>query len=702
MSYIIGTDIGGTFTDCVIMDKEGHLNIGKALSTPGDFSKGCTDSIEATTSANNLDLDEVIRKASIFALGTTIAENAIITRGGARTGLLTTKGFEDTILMMRGGLGRVTGLTEFEISHVTHTRKPVPIVPRSLIEGITERTDSQGKVLVPLNNDSVVHAIKTLNSKNVDSLAVCLLWSFKNNSHELEIKRTIEQIAKDKFVTVSSEFVPIMGEYERMSTTVLNAYVGPVVSQSIESLASKLVSKGFHGHFFVMYSHGGLLPSKAASSNAVGLVEGGPVAGLVGTIQLGQLVQEPNIVAADMGGTTFKVGIIKEGEAIRAREPSIAQYPIASPRLDIVSIGAGGGSIAWIEPYTGLLKVGPRSAGAKPGPISYELGGTEPTVTDADLICGYLNPDYFLGGRMKLNKALAEKGVEKHIASKLGVSVVKAADGIRKIAEAQAADLIRKVTIERGFDPREFTMFAYGGAGAIHADDIARELSVKKIVVPATASVHCALGLITSDVVHEYVLSDPLSAPADPKRFARNLQQLEEKALRELSEDGFSRKENNIDLRFGVDVRYRRQVHEVTTPISFDGSSVTEESLESVVDTFEKLYEGQYGKGSGYRPAGIEFVTFRLTAIGNMKKPVIAREQVTNAQNTEDALKGKREVYFGSEEVEIAKIYEFGKLKAGAIISGPAIIETPVTSIPIKLGHQGEMDVYRNVHITWS
>lgn len=648
-----------------------------------------------------LSLEEVLRKAKIFAFGTTIAENAIITRSGAKTGILTTKGFEDTMLMMRGGLGRVTGLSEFEITHVAATRKPIPLVPRSLIMGLSERVDSQGNVLVPLSSQSIMEAVKRLDEIGVQSLAVCLLWSFKNNSHEFEIKRRILEYAKDKYVTVSSELVPVMGEYERMSTTVLNAYVGPVVSESISSLRSSLVSKGFGGHFFVMYSHGGLLPSSSASSNAVGLIEGGPVAGLVGTSNLGRLMGESNVVAADMGGTTFKVGIINDGMPIRAREPSIAQYPIASPRLDIVSIGAGGGSIAWVEPYTGLPKVGPRSAGAKPGPICYELGGTEPTVTDADLVCGYLNASYFLGGRMKLNLGLAENGIDKHVGSKLGLKTVDAADGIRKIAEAQAADLIRKVTIERGFDPREFTMFAYGGAGAVHADDIGSELNVKKIVIPTTASVHCSLGLITSDVVHEYVLSDPMRMPVDPIRFATNLTQLKEKAVRELADDGFESKSDNVEFRFSVDVRYRRQVHEVTTPVDIDGSSVTKENLENIVDAFEKLYERQYGKGSGYRPAGIEFVTFRLTASGKMKKPVIAKEQERASFNSSEALKGTRQVYFGSDDVQKTNIYEFERLRPGAFVKGPSIIETPVTSIAIRSGHEGRMDHYRNIHITW-
>jgi N-methylhydantoinase A len=700
MSYIIGTDIGGTFTDSVIMDQTGKLTIGKALSTPDDFAKGCLNSVESTAKSMGLSLEAVIGGARIFALGTTIAENAIITRGGARTGVITTKGFEDTILIMRGGLGRVTGLSEFEITHITSTRKPEPLVPRMLIEGVTERMDAQGRPVVPINKDSVAEAVSRLGSHGVDSLAVCLLWSFKNNSHELEIKKMIEQSAKDKFVTISSELVPVMGEYERLSTTVLNAYVRPVVSESIASLTSELVSRSFSGHFFVMHSHGGLLPSAAASANAVGLVEGGPVAGLVGTRHVGELIQESNVVAADMGGTTFKVGIIKDGVPVRARDPSIAQYPIASPRQDIVSIGAGGGSIGWVEPYTGLLKVGPRSAGAKPGPICYQLGGTEPTVTDADLVCGYLNPSYFLGGRMQLSKSLAEKGIEEHVASKLGLSTVKAADGIRKIAEAQAADLIRKVTIERGFDPREFTMFAYGGAGAVHADDIGRELSVRKIVVPATASVHCSLGLVTSDVVHEYALSDPMRFPTEPARFVRNLQLLEARAVRELSEDGFSKKDDNIDMRFSVDVRYRRQVHEVTTPIEHS-DSITSEYLEELVDDFEKLYEQQYGKGSGYRPAGIEFITFRLTATGKMKKPVVAKEPEQVGYPSSNALKGTREVYFDADNVYDAKIYEFEKLKPGVTVSGPAIIETPVTSIAIRAGHLGEMDEYRNIHLTW-
>ena len=697
MNYIVGVDIGGTFTDCVVVDDVGTITIGKALSTPPDFSVGAVNSVREA--AKNLGLQnegQLLRLTSVFFHACTIGENTLITRSGAKTGLITTKGFPDTILMMRGKI--TEGLTETEAAHLSALRKPEPIVPRPFIVEVSERIDYKGSVLIRLDTDEAKQVIDRLAAKGVESVAVCLLWSIANDSHERSLAAIIRDNHPSVFLSLSSEVTPYMGEYERTATTVFNAYIGPKISGYLQNLQRVLKLRGLNREPLIMQAYGGVLGIEASCKNAVGTIESGPASGVVGSQFLGKLIGEKNILATDMGGTTFKVSVIRDGVIERDYKPVILRHTILATKIWVESIGAGGGSIAWIDPETGLLKVGPQGAGANPGPVCYGLGGTEPTVSDADLALGYLNEKYFLGGRMMLDKNRALKAITEKIAKPLGISGIEAARGIYRISNAHMSDLIRRATVEKGHDPRNFVLFAFGGAGPLHAGKYAADLGIQQVVIPLTASVHGATGLISSDVVYEYGKSDHVIVPADGNRINGNFSTLVQKAFEDLRSAGFNTE--NIRIMRSVDMRYRYQVHELNVPFPPGTSEITEIDMEELYARFDDLYEKSYGKGSGYREAGKEILTFRLTAIGILKKPNIKRDPIEK-MGPDHAFKEKREVYFEELGDFIPTgIYDFERMKPGMEILGPAIIETPVTTVVVNPKDRAEMDEFRSVRIS--
>jgi len=696
MEYIVGVDIGGTFTDCVVVDEAGAVVLGKALSTPKDFSAGAINAIrDAAQNAGLRSEDELLRSTKVFFHACTVAENTLITRSGAKTGLIATRGFGDTLLMMRG---KVTeGLTETEAAHVSALSKPEPFVPRALTEEVTERVDYKGKVLVKLNEAEARKVIKKLIDKGVESVAVALLWSISNDAHERLLAELVKEMHPSVFLSLSSQVAPFLGEYERTATTVFNAYIGPKISSYLLNLQKVLKTKGLKREPLIMQAYGGVLGMEASCQNAVGTIESGPAAGVVGTKFLGDLIGESNVLATDMGGTTFKVSVIREGTIEKDYEPVFMRYNILSPKIWVESIGAGGGSIAWIEAETGLLKVGPQGAGANPGPVCYGLGGTEPTVSDADLALGYLNKDYFLGGRMKLDKEAACRAIEEKIARPLEMSPVEAASGIYRIANSHMSDLIRKATVERGYDPRNFTLFAFGGAAPMHAGRYAAELGIKQVVVPLTASVHGATGLISSDVVYEYGKSEHLLVPAELPRIHAGFSGLREKALADLRAAGFE--ERDIRILMSVDMRYRYQVHELNVPFPAGTVEITDKEMEELYARFDELYEKAYGAGSGYSEAGKEIMTFRVIAIGALRKPHI-KEYALEEVGLDETVKGEREVYFEEEKGFVkTRIYDFDRMKPGMEIPGPAVIETPVTTILVNPRDRAVMDGFRNVKL---
>ena len=613
-----------------------------------------------------------------------------ITRSGAKTGLITTAGFEDTILIMRIR-GKTAGLSEEAIKHHVIYRKPKPLIPKALIRGVQERVDYKGEKITPLNRDSVIEAVRFLADSGVEAIAVALLWAQANPSHEQEIKKIINEIYPDLYVSISSDLVPLLGEYERTSTTALNAYLSPLVSRYLRQLGDKLGRAGYRRLPLIAQSNGGCLRLEDAVGRPVGMIDSGPAAGIIGAKYLADLMGYDDVITTDMGGTSFDVGLIYRGAPENAPETVMAQYCVSIPVIAVDSIGAGGGSIAWIEPVTNLLKVGPSSAGADPGPACYDTGGTEPTVTDADLVLGYLNPDYFLGGKIKLCREKAIHAIKTKIAEPLGMDVTQAAAAICDIVNSHMSDLIRNVTVGRGYDPRQCVLFAYGGAGPLHASAYARE--ALSTIVPVTASVHSAMGALASDVLHTYQLSVPMKVPADPDRFNSVFASMKTKAIDDLKKDGF--KEEDTVIACFVDIRYVRQLHEVTTPCP--SGSLSLEDLEKVFAAFETLYERRYGKESAYREAGMEIITFRMEARGRIAKPKLIRHEL-NSHDPSVALKTKRQVFLHGKSINM-DIYDFSKLRAGNVVDGPGIIETPVTTMLIDSDQTARLDEWLNVII---
>ncbi|HEX2932559.1 MAG TPA: hydantoinase/oxoprolinase family protein [Candidatus Binatia bacterium] len=696
MNYVVGVDIGGTFTDCVAVDETGNVTIGKSLSTPADFSQGALNA--AADAARNLGLgsaEELLASTRLFFHACTVGDNTLITRAGAKTGLILTKGFGDTLHMMRGKIAE--GLTENEIAHRSALDKPEPFVARKLVEEVTERTDYKGAELIGLDVHGAEQALDRLVAKGVESVAVCFLWSILNDAHEKQLAEILKKKHPKVFFTLSSDVAPYLGEFERSATTVFNAYIGPKISAYLQSLQEILLSKGLRREPLIMQAYGGVLGIAATCKNAVGIIESGPAAGVVGTRHLGEQIGENNILATDMGGTTFKVSVVRDGAIERDYKPVIMRHSILSTKIWVESIGAGGGSIAWIDRDTGLLKVGPQGAGASPGPVCYDVGGSEPTVSDADLILGYLNPDYFLGGRMKLNKAKTLDAVRERIAKPLKLSEVDAASGIYRIANSHMSDLIRKATVEKGHDPRNFVLFAFGGAAPVHASRYAAELGIRQVVIPLTASVHGATGLISSDVVYEYGKSDHVVVPVAPARVNENFAGLLSRALSDLSAAGFA--ESEVQVARGVDMRYRYQVHELNVPFPAGSVAITESDMEELYALFDDLYERAFGRGSGYREAGKEILTFRLAATGLLKKPQIKAE-VEHSSDGAQAIKGRRDVYFEEARKFVATpVYDFTQMHPGVTFAGPAIIETPVTTVVVNPNDRAAMDEYRNIRI---
>jgi N-methylhydantoinase A len=694
MQYVVGVDIGGTFTDCVVVDSEGSVTVGKALSTPDDFAIGAVNAVRDTATQLGMgDERELLASTDLFFHACTVAENTLLTRSGPKTGLLTTAGFGETILMMRGMISE--GLTESEAAH--HPEKPSPIVPRQLIGEVPERVDYKGAVVMELDRDKAEQVVDSLVGEGVQSFAIALLWSIKNDAHEQMLAQLVRTKYPNLSYSLSSEVAPFLGEYERTATTVINAYGEPTISRYLANLQQTLRERGLRRDPLIMQGYGGVLGIESSARNAVGMIESGPAAGVVGAAFQGELVQQRNILAADMGGTTFKVGVIRNGEIERDYSPVIMGYNILSTKIWVESIGAGGGSIAWIDPEAGLVKVGPKGAGAKPGPVCYGLGGTEPTVSDADLILGYLNENYFFGGRMRLDKEAAWRALDEKIAAPLGMSVVEAASGIFRITNAHMADLVRRATVERGHDPRNFVLYAYGGAGPVHAGRYAAELGIKEIVIPITSAVQGAMGLISSDVAYEFGMSDQMKFPAEIARMNQNFTSLIDRAQRALGDAGF--RPEDIVIQRSLDMRYRFQTHELNVPLQPGTWEITEAYMDELDTLFDALYEQAYGQGSGYREAGKDIITFRVRALGKLTKPEPKRLAVGGV-DPQVALKERRPVYFQEQgDFTQTPIYQFEQLAPGMEIAGPAIIESPITTIVVNPYDRAAMDEFRNVHI---
>ena len=695
--YVVATDVGGTCTDAVLFAAGEPVRLGKALSTPPDFADGVLAAVGAAADSAGIATDALLAETALFVHGSTVVDNTLLTRSGARTGLITTEGFEDTLTMTRGAYGRWAGLTEDGIKHPVATDRAPPLVPGSRTKGVPERVDYKGAVLRTLDEDAARAAIRALvEGAGVEALAVSFLWSFYNAAHERRVGELIREIAPSVYVTLSCEIAPVPGEYERTSTAAINAYAGRIARDYVTSLRALLKGRGYDGPLLVMQGYGGLLPAEEAAGRAVGMLECGPAAGVIGSRHLGQLMADDDIIACDMGGTTFKVGVIQGGAIDYAREPMVDRYHYVAPKIEVVSIGAGGGSIVTLDPATGVPGVGPASAGARPGPVCYGLGGAEPTLTDVMLLVGYMDPDTFLGGSITLDSEAARRVFEEKIATPLAMSVEDAAIGIYRIAAAQIADLIHEITVERGLDPRDFVLHAFGGSCGLLCGVFGAELGVRRIVVPYTAAVNAAFGLLSADIVHEYSVTRTLPAQSPAAEINEIYAPMEARARAQLATEGFA--DDAIALDRSIDLRYGRQVHEVTTPVRC-GGPLDDAAVGRLAADFEALYERKFGKGSAYRAAGVEMTMFRLSARGLVERPRIEKEPLAGA-DPGPALIGRRDIFVeAAGGFAPADIYDFDRLAPGNVVAGPAVIHTPITTIVVQAGQSGRMDEFRNITI---
>lgn len=700
MGFICGIDTGGTFTDCVVIDEEGGVTTAKASSTPGDFSQGILDAL--AVAADDLDLERKEFLAQIDAVfhGTTVATNAMVERKGVKTALLSTAGHGEALSIMRGG--RTAGLSPDEYLQVSRARKPDPIVPRALSGEVHERVDVHGDVVVPLDEEAARKVIRKLLAKGVASIGVCLLWSFRNPEHEQALGRLIEEEAPaGTYVTLSHELIPKWGEYERAAGTAINGYIGPLVKDYLLDLESRAGEEGFDGPIFVMKAGGGLGLAGHVIDVAVNTIGSGPVAGVTGSARFAAEMGHADVICADMGGTTLDVGLIVGGQTVRRSWSVMSQYEYHLPQVDVRSVGSGGGSIVWIDPVSKALRVGPQSAGAAPGPAAYGRGGEAPTVTDADLLLGILDEANFLGGQMPLSRELAERALGG-IAAELGLDPIELAAGVVKIVDGQMAELIRQMTVESGYDPRDFVVFAYGGAGPTHGVGFASELGAQAVIVPLLelGSLWSAYGVASSDLVELVEQTDIMLHPFGLEELNGNLVGLERRARSRLVEQGVD--DGDVTVTRNAHLRYVPQLNEVAVPLP-DGR-IGEAEAEDFVVAFAAKYERLYGKGSSVPGAAIELVSVSVEARGRIRAQSRIRELVAGATAGGSAAvpSGSRGVYWPGEGARLrTDVFAGGDLAPGDELVGPALAELRHTTIAIPPGRVGRIDQLGNCVITF-
>ena len=713
--YLCGLDIGGTFTDCVIIDDGGRVVSAKAPSTPGDFAVGLMDALEAAASKCGEPVSTLLAETSLISHGTTVGTNAIVQKRGARVGLVTTRGHNDVIHIMRGSRG-LDGREVRQVVHIPESAKPTPIVPKRLIRGVSERVDCFGRVVVALNEPQADQAIRELLAEGVEAIAICFLWSFLEPAHERRVKAMARDLAPGLFVTSSHELVPKWGEYERTTASCLNAYVGPVTTSYLADIEERLGRAGYRAPLQITQSAGGTIPVETARRSPLLTLDSGPVAGVMGSRHSGGAMGYDNVITTDMGGTSFDIGIIHGGEPAYAFRSKVHQYEYYLPKVDIQAIGSGGGSMVRIDEVTGTLRVGPESAGAEPGPVCYGRGGEVPTVTDADLVLGRLNPENFAGGTMRLDLPAARSAIGR-IADRLAMDVDGCASGISQIVEFQMADLIHKATIQKGFDPRDFVLFSFGGAGPAHAGVFAAELGVTKVVIPqrATASVWCAFGAASVDLLHIYDQVDIMASPFDLERVNALLESLRERAGAQLRADGVPPERHRF--AYALDMRHKGQIHEVE--VGLDTMPVGEDELDLLPARFTSLYERLYGSGSSLAGARLEIVTARCRASAATPKPSFVREDERSEAVPADARLGRRSVYWpriaGAPALgnggSISRppsglpgridtpVYDGHRLVPGNRLEGPAVVELDNTTAVLHPGQTLRMDGYGNFEL---
>ena len=678
MTYRLAVDVGGTFTDLALYDTEtDQLEFGKMPSTPADQAVGVTDGISELVERLEISTSSI----SYLIHGTTVATNTLLQRSGARTGLIVTKGFRDILQIGRQDRPHL---------YNWRIRNPDPLVPRRLRFEVTERVLYSGEVLTPLVQEDVDAVIEELRRADVEAVAVCLLHSYANPAHEKSIGRALESALPGTPVSLSHVVLPEFKEYERMSTTVINAYVAPTVGRYLRRLRGRVADMGVASDVYLMQSNGGMTSAKAAIERPLHTILSGPAAGVIGSVALAGVAGEPNTISVDMGGTSFDVCLSYQGEVRRSQESEINRLPIKVPMVDIHTLGAGGGSIAWIDPG-GALRVGPQSAGADPGPASYSRGGTDATVTDANLVLGRLNPQRFLGGRITLDVQLAEEAIRSNVAGPLGLGLEEAAEGIVRVVNASMIKGIRVVSVTKGYDPREFSLIAFGGAGPLHAAELAAELDIPRVLVPIAPGVTSAVGLLMADLRHDYVRTvlqrgDKLAAGELSALYA----EMEAEALAQMRMEGVD--DEGVSLVRLADVRYLGQGYEFEVPV--DSGELGSGEVAAVFDRFHEAHKRLYGYAIPENP--LEVVNLRLVALAKTEGPRMQPASLNGATDPPGAMVGHRDVFFKGRPVP-THIYDRSRLTPGDVITGPAVVEQLDSTTVVWPGQSARADAYSNL-----
>ncbi|WP_440706465.1 hydantoinase/oxoprolinase family protein [Heyndrickxia oleronia] len=673
----VATDIGGTFTDLVYVDEKGHIGVSKSHTTPPYFEQGVINVLEKSG------IDQTSIKT--FIHGTTVIINALTERKGVKTGLITTKGFRDVLEIGRGNRPDL-----FNVRY----HKPAPFVSRYLRQEVEERLNYKGEVLKPLNKEEVKEIISFFKKEGVEAIGVSYLHSYVNPVHEQETIDLIKEIWPEVFVTASYEVTKEWREYERTNTTVLNAYVKPIATSYVNKLHDKLIEKQTDSNNYIMQSNGGTTTFEQAKELPINMVESGPVAGIYGAAVLGEIIGEKNIIAFDIGGTTAKCSLIEKGEVKVStdyyieRDNRHAGFPIKTPVVDIVEIGNGGGSIAWIDD-AGSLKVGPHSAGALPGPVAYGQGGIEPTTTDANLLTGRLSPKNF---DYEVDMEKVSEAIKATISNYFNISVEDGALGIIRIANSNMLNALKLISIRKGYNPREFTLVAFGGGGSMHAPALAKELGVKKVVVPLASPVFSAWGMLMTDLRHDYIQTQiKRLSEVDITSLNQTWDTLENQAYNQFEQEALQ-KESVLFTRF-LDMRYLGQEHTVKVPVP--NGNWDEKTLEEIIGRFHQLHEKNYT--FKLEQADTEIVNLHLTAFGQVKKPTLEKNIVTG--ELDNALKEVRPVYFEQEGWVDTTIYDREKIPTMQEINGPAIVEEKASVTVIYNGQSLQVDEYGNLII---
>jgi N-methylhydantoinase A len=678
--YRIGTDIGGTFTDlCVLEEENGEFFNLKVLSTPKDLTQGVIETLD-----NYFRDGRKPEDATLICHATTVATNALLEQKGGDTWLVITEGFS--------GIYETPELSQIRPGAYDYLCYPKPrlLVPQRKTIEIPERVDAQGRIVTALDESAARQRLAALANAHAESVAVCFLFSFLNEQHEQRVRELIREIAPAPQVYLSSEVLPQIREYSRLATTVINAYVAPVVTRYVDRLERALAERGFRRRLYIMQSTGGSLTTGVVRKIPVQIIESGPAAGVLAAAHIGRLTKNDKVISFDMGGTTAKAGLIENYQPRVVSRFQAGEWLLGVPSLDLVEIGSGGGSIAWID-ASRMLKVGPQSAGADPGPACYPKGGNAPTVTDADVVLGWLNPEFFLGGRMSLNSNAARHAIERKIAQPLALDLVKAADGIVKIVNSQMVEALRLVTVARGEDPREYTLVAFGGCGPVHAAKLAEELQIGRVIVPPAPGVASAMGLLVADFKRDYIrtrIADLANVTAE--QVQARFEELEQAARDELQAELIPTDE----VRFArcLDLRYAIQKYELSVPIG--GNALNESDKPIWRRLFDERHEQHYGTRASDQK--VEIVNYHLTATLPVPRPE-PKKFPFKGESADSAVKFSRRAYFDG--WMDCPVYAREKLQNGNRIAGPAIIEQVDSTTVIHPGQNSHVDPFGNIVI---